>query len=57
MMVASHAYDLAAAAELGMRTAFVRRVQEWGTGKAEPLDISVDIVADDFLDLASQLGA
>src|SRR5438132_5147459 len=56
MMVASHAYDLAAAAELGMRTAFVRRVQEWGTGKAEPLDISVDIVADDFLDLASQLG-
>src|SRR2546429_9858054 len=56
MMVASHAYDLAAAAEQGMRTAFVRRVQEWGTGKAEPLDISVDIVADDFLDLASQLG-
>ena len=57
MMVASHAYDLAAAAEQGMRTAFVRRVQEWGTGKAESLDISVDIVADDFLDLASQLGA
>jgi len=56
MMVASHAYDLAAAAEQGMRTAFVRRVQEWGTGKAEPLDISVDIVADDFLDLASRLG-
>jgi 2-haloacid dehalogenase len=57
MMVASHAYDLAAAADQGMRTAFVRRVQEWGTGKAEPLDISVDIVADEFLDLASQLGA
>ena len=57
MMVASHAYDLAAAAEQGMRTAFVRRPQEWGTGKAEPLDISVDIVADDFLDLATQLGA
>ena len=57
MMVASHAYDLAAAAEQGMRTAFVRRVQEWGIGKAEPLDISVDIVADDFLDLALQLGA
>jgi 2-haloacid dehalogenase len=57
MMVASHAYDLAAAAGLGMRTAFVRRAQEWGTGKAEPLDISVDIVAEDFLDLASQLGA
>jgi 2-haloacid dehalogenase len=57
MMVASHAYDLAAAAEQGMRTAFVRRPQEWGTGKPEALDISVDIVADDFLDLASQLGA
>jgi 2-haloacid dehalogenase len=55
MMVASHAYDLAAAAGQGMRTAFVRRVQEWGTGKAEALEISVDIVADDFLDLASQL--
>jgi 2-haloacid dehalogenase len=57
MMVASHAYDLAAAAGQGIRTAFVRRVQEWGTGKAEELDISVDIVADDFLDLASQLGS
>jgi len=57
MMVASHPYDLAAAAGQGMRTAFVRRVQEWGTGKPEQLDISVDIVADDFLDLASQLGA
>ena len=57
MMVASHAYDLAAAAGQGMRTAFDRRAQEWGTGKPEALDISVDIVADDFLDLASQLGA
>jgi len=57
MMVASHSYDLAAAAGEGMRTAFVRRPQEWGTGKPETLDISVDIVADDFLDLASQLGA
>ena len=57
MMVASHSYDLAAAAGQGMRTAFVRRPHEWGTGKPEKLDISVDIVADDFLDLASQLGA
>ena len=57
MMVASHGYDLAAAAEEGMRTAFVRRPREWGTGKPEKLDISVDIVADDFLDLASHLGA
>jgi 2-haloacid dehalogenase len=57
MMVASHAYDLAAAAGQGMRTAFVRRLQEWGTGKPEALDISVDIVAEDFIDLASKLGA
>ena len=57
MMVASHAYDLAAAAGQGMRTAFVRRPHEWGTGKPETLDITVDIVAEDFLDLASQLGA
>ena len=40
-----------------MRTAFVRRPQEWGTGKPETLDVVVDIVAEDFIDLASQLGA
>jgi len=57
MMVASHGYDLAAAAGQGMRTAFVRRPQEWGTGNPETLDISVDLVAEDFIDLASQLGA
>jgi 2-haloacid dehalogenase len=56
MMVAAHAYDLAAAAEQGMRTAFVRRPQEWGTGKAEDPGFPVDALADDFLDLASQLG-
>ncbi len=57
MMVASHVYDLAAAAGQGMRTAFVRRPHEWGTGQAESPDFPVDIVAEDFLDLASQLGA
>ena len=57
MLVAAHAYDLAAAAEQGMRTAFVRRPQEWGTGKTQDPDFKVDILADDFLDLASQLGA
>jgi 2-haloacid dehalogenase len=57
LMVASHVKDLAAAAGQGMRTAFVRRPQEWGTGKAEIPDFRVDISADDFLDLASQLGA
>jgi 2-haloacid dehalogenase len=57
MMVAAHSYDLAAAAGQGMRTAFVRRPQEWGTGKPEVPDFPVDIVAEDFIDLASQLGA
>lgn len=57
MMVAAHAYDLGAAAQAGMRTAFVRRPQEWGTGKTEDPDFPVDILARDFLDLASHLGA
>jgi 2-haloacid dehalogenase len=57
MMVAAHPDDLLAAAGQGMRTAFVRRPQEWGTGKAEEMDFAVDIVADDFIQLASQLGA
>ena len=56
MMVAAHPYDLAAAAEQGMRTAFVRRPQEWGTGKAEAPTFPVDITAEDFIDLATQLG-
>ena len=56
MMVAAHPYDLAAAAEQGMRTAFVRRPQEWGTGKAEVPTFPVGIMAEDFLDLATQLG-
>jgi 2-haloacid dehalogenase len=55
MMVAAHPYDLAAAAEQGMHTAFVRRPHEWGSGKEERPDFPVDIVAADFLDLASQL--
>jgi len=57
MMVAAHPYDLSAAAAQGMRTAFVRRPQEWGTGNVDGPDFSVDVEADDFLDLAAQLGA
>jgi 2-haloacid dehalogenase len=56
MMVAAHPYDLQAAREQGLRTAFVRRPQEWGTGKAEAPDFPVDIVSEDLIDLASQLG-
>lgn len=56
MMVAAHAQDLAAARGEGLRTAFVRRPQEWGTGKVEEPDFPVDIAANDFLDLAIKLG-
>jgi len=56
-MVAAHPDGLAAGAEQGMRTAFVRRPEEWGTGKTEAPDCSVDIMAEDFIDLATQLGA
>jgi 2-haloacid dehalogenase len=55
MMVASHGYDLKGAAAQGLRTAFIRRPQEWGTGKPEALDFPVDLAADDLLDLAAQL--
>ncbi len=56
MMVAAHPYDLAAAAREGMRTAFVRRPQELGIAKKQIPDFPVDILAEDFLDLAAQLG-
>lgn len=35
MMVAAHSYDLAAAAEVGLRTAFIARPDEFGPGKGE----------------------
>ena len=58
MMVASHKYDIRAAARLGFRTAFVARALELGV--AADVDTSYesefDINASDFLDLADQLG-
>jgi 2-haloacid dehalogenase len=59
LMVAAHGLDLAAAARTGFRTAFVRRPKEWGPlGEPELMksDIEFDYVADDFHDLADQLG-
>ena len=56
MMVACHANDLAAARAQGFKTAFVRRPQEWGTGKVDEPGFPVDIMADDFNHLASKLG-
>ncbi len=59
MMVATHQYDLLAARDVGMKTAFVPRPLREGPGKTLDLtpDPSFDLVADDFADLASKLGA
>jgi 2-haloacid dehalogenase len=58
-MVAAHSGDLRAAAEVGLKTAFVTRLQEFGSdGKPDRSAASpVDIAATDFLDLAAQMGA
>jgi 2-haloacid dehalogenase len=58
LMVTTHNNDLTAAHEYGFRTAFVRRPNEWGGERPpdpEP-DPVADLVADDFNDLADQLG-
>src|SRR5437870_2798045 len=59
MMVAAHAYDLRAARDVGLRTAFVVRPLEWGPrATAElPEPGEFDLVARDFMDLADQLAA
>jgi 2-haloacid dehalogenase len=58
MMVAAHVYDLRAARENGLRTAYVPRPLEFGPGgEAEPPDPGFDIVARDFVELAEKLGA
>ncbi len=58
MMVAAHKDDLQAAKRCGLRTAFVRRPLERGADAKADLssDRSFDFNADDFNDLASQLG-
>lgn len=58
MMVASHKQDLLAARRVGFKTAFVRRPLEYGSGRNvdnAPNDL-FNITANDFLDLAHQLG-
>ncbi len=59
MMTAAHPGDLRAAAALGFRTAYVYRPLERGPeGRVERNTTDTyDIRAEDFLDLASQLGA
>ena len=58
MMVASHKYDIRAAARLGFHTAFVARPLEFGVGGDVDVAYSDEfgINASDFLDLAAQLG-
>ena len=57
-MVAAHKYDLSAAADAGLRTAFVPRPQEWPNRRIDlSYEDSFDVNARDFLDLATQLGA
>ena len=57
LMVACHKYDLVAAKELGLRTAFVARPLEFGpNGKVDiRFEDQFDINARDFLHLAEQL--
>ena len=61
VMVACHERDLDAAAEVGMRTAYVHRPTEWGPEAAEdderPDDSAYDVVADDVVDLAGRFDA
>ncbi len=58
MMVAAHNGDLAAAQQLGLKTAFVPRVTEYGPLQSKDFkpEGDWDIVADDFNDLARRLG-
>jgi len=58
-MVAAHDDDLLAAKSVGFKGAFVARPLEFGPGAHGDItpDPSVEIVAEDFNDLADQLGA
>jgi 2-haloacid dehalogenase len=58
MMAAAHNYDLAAAHRAGLSTAFVLRPTEHGPAQTTNLrpEAEWDVVADDLIDLARQLG-
>ena len=59
MMVACHPWDLDAAVKRGLRTAYVRRPDEYGPGVASPAPAAgtYDVQAGDFGELADFLGA
>ena len=57
MMIAAHSSDLAAAAAVGLRTAFVARPDEYGPGRAEShASVPVDISVPSLTALADHLG-
>jgi 2-haloacid dehalogenase len=58
MMVAAHYSDLLAARAQGFRTCYVWRRDEWGTGEKHdlPADHGLDLVVEDFAELADRLG-
>ena len=58
MLVAAHDSDLKGAQRAGLHTALVPRPMEWGPNGEQPPppDPSFDFVANDFGDLAGQLG-
>jgi 2-haloacid dehalogenase len=58
MMVASHKHDLRAAAQHGLKTAFIKRPHEYGRNSNPDLASEPEFTcnAEDFLDLAGQLG-
>ena len=58
LMVAAHPFDLVAAQQAGLKTAYIPRPDEYGpAGKMEPVgDAVFDIVATDLSDLATRLG-
>jgi 2-haloacid dehalogenase len=58
MLVAAHPSDLRAARNSGLKTAYVKRPLERGPGRPMPAfdDGEFDVVAEDFDDLATQLG-
>src|SRR5436190_22593559 len=55
VMVAAHPDDLRAAANCGLRTAFVPRPLEHGGGKAAPAGGAFDFTARDFVELAAKI--
>jgi 2-haloacid dehalogenase len=56
MMVAAHSSDLAAAAAVGLCTAFIARPNEHGPGKGErAASVPVDVSAAGLVDLATRL--